>query len=70
MNNFNCTIWQFLAFGCTSLCGGIGIGVTIGKHICKREIDELRDRLLFKEIRRANEHKTEDKGIQKENKHS
>ena len=50
MNNFSCTIWQFLMFGCTCLCGGISLGVTIGRYIWKREIDELKDRLLFKEM--------------------
>lgn len=41
MNNFSCTIWQFLMFGCTCLCGGISLGVTIGGCIWKRESDEL-----------------------------
>lgn len=58
MNNFSCTIWQFLMFGCTCLCGGISLGVTIGRDTCKREIDELKDRLLFKEMI-ANEREAE-----------
>lgn len=41
MNNFCCTIWQFIMFGCTCLCGGISIGVTIGRYMWKREIDKL-----------------------------
>lgn len=49
MNNFSCTIWQFIMFGCTCLCGGIRLGVTIGRDSRQKEIDELRDRLLFKE---------------------
>lgn len=56
MNNFSCTIWQFLMFGFTCLCGGISLGVTIGKDIWKRELDDwkrevdrLNDRLLSKE---------------------
>lgn len=54
MNNFSCTIWQFIAFGCTCLCGGISLGGTIVRGICKREIDELRNRLLFKDKERDN----------------
>lgn len=56
MNNFSCTIWQFLMFGVTCLCGGISLGVTIGEDIWKRELDDwkkevdrLNDRLLSKE---------------------
>lgn len=43
MNNFSCTIWQFLMFGCTCLCGGISLGVAIGRYIWKRELDELNE---------------------------
>ena len=55
MNNFSCTIWQFIAFGFTCLCGGISLGVTIGKDIWKREIDELKNRLIKREVDELND---------------
>ena len=45
MNNFSCNIWQFITYGFGCLCIGISLGVTIGRYIWKREIDEL----MFKE---------------------
>lgn len=46
MNNFSCTIWQFIVFGFSCLCGGISLGITIGKNSRQKEIDELTEEII------------------------
>ena len=52
MNVYSCTIWQLLMLGCTWLCGGLSLGITIGRFSRQKEIDELNDRLLLKEAKK------------------